>query len=293
MSDDARVFEAERARLRSLGYRMLGSMADADDVVQETWLRWERLGVDGRRLVERPPAWFTTTASRLALDRLKSAQRQREQYVGPWLPEPVITDGDPAESVELAESITLGFLAVLERLGPVERAVFLLADVFAEPFSSIAAVVGRSEEACRQIASRARRRVRADRPGTRPAPAHDDELLRSFLVACSLGDLDEFRKVLTDDVVLVSDGGRDVHAARRPVVGLHRVSRFLRVLATRLPADAVMELHTVNGEPGFVLLHHGWPRFVLALEADGDRVAAIRVIVNPEKLERIRAVPAL
>jgi len=154
MNDGLGAFEAERPRLRALAYRMLGSIADADDVVQETWLRWQRLGPDERDAVERPGAWLTTTASRIALDTLKSARRQREQYVGPWLPEPLLTDDEPASTVELAESLTLGFLVVLERLTPVERAVFLLADVFAEPFSRIASVVDRSEDAGRSRLAR-------------------------------------------------------------------------------------------------------------------------------------------
>ena len=189
-ADDAETvdpFDAERARLQGLAYRMLGSIADAEDVVQEAWLRWEGLGADGRAEVQRPAAWLTTVASRLALDKLKSAQRQREEYVGPWLPEPVLTDGDPALAAELAESLTIGFLAVLERLAPVERAVFLLADVFAEPYSAIAPVVERSEEACRQIASRARRHVREERQLFQPAAARRDDLLDAFLAASHSG----------------------------------------------------------------------------------------------------------
>lgn len=280
-------FEAERPRLRALAYRMLGSMADADDVVQETWLRWNRLGVEGRAAVERPAAWLTTATSRLALDRLKSAQHQREQYVGPWLPEPVLTDDDPAVSVELAESLTLGFLAVLERLGPVERAVFLLGDVFGEPFAAIAPVVGRSEEACRQIASRARRRVREDRHSFHPAAVNSDELVDAFLAACAFGDIDQLRRVLTDDVVLVSDGGREVHAARRPVIGFHRVSRLLTILTKRLPADLDVERHEVNGEPGLVFSRRGAVWLVMVFEQRADRFVALRLVLNPEKLRHV------
>lgn len=280
-------FEVERPRLRALAYRMLGSMADADDVVQETWLRWNRLGVDGRAVVERPAAWLTTATSRLALDRLKSAQHQRETYVGPWLPEPVLTDDDPAVSVELAESLTLGFLAVLERLGPVERAVFLLADVFGEPFAAIAPVVGRSEEACRQIASRARRRVREERHSFRPMAVNSDELVDAFMAACAFGDIDQLRRVLSDDVVLVSDGGRDVHAARRPVLGFHRVSRLLTSLTKRLPADLEVERHEVNGEPGLVFSRNGVVWLVMVFEQHADRFVALRLVLNPEKLRHV------
>ncbi|MDP2290077.1 MAG: RNA polymerase sigma factor SigJ [Actinomycetota bacterium] len=280
-------FEVERPRLRALAYRMLGSMADADDVVQETWLRWNRLGVEGRAVVERPAAWLTTATSRLALDRLKSAQHQRELYVGPWLPEPVLTDDDPAVSVELAESLTLGFLAVLERLGPVERAVFLLADVFGEPFAAIAPVVGRSEEAFRQIASRARRRVREERHSFHPTAVNSDELVDAFMAACAFGDVDQLRRVLSDDVVLVSDGGREVHAARRPVLGFHRVSRLLTSLTKRLPADLDVERHEVNGEPGLVFSLNGVVWLVMVFEQHADRFVALRLVLNPEKLRHV------
>jgi len=287
MTDDLALFEAERGRLRAVAYRMLGSMTDADDVVQDAWIRWDRLGATRRTEVERPAAWFTTTTSRLALDRLRSAQHRREQYVGPWLAEPIITDGDPADSVELAESLTLGFLAVLERLAPVERAVFLLAEVFDEPFAEIAGVVGRSEEACRQIASRARRRVRDEHRHAAAPTRSSDELLHAFVAACADGSIDEFRRVLADDVVLVSDGGPDVHAARRPVLGVERVGRLLANLVRRMADHATLEFHSVNGEPGLLARRRGVPWFVVALELDGDRVRSIHLVINPDKLRQV------
>jgi len=299
--DHTVAFEAQRARLRAVAYRMLGSVADADDIVQDAWLRWDRLGAHARRDVANPAAWLTTVTSRLALDVLKSARRQRETYVGPWLPEPVLTDadagadaiaGDPAVAAELADSLTFGFLTVLDRLGPVERAVFLLADVFGEPYAAIAPVVDRSEEACRQIASRARRRVREER-GDRHAPVgRRDDLVYAFLAACAVGDIDDLRQVLADDVVLVSDGGREVHAARRPVVGFHRVSRLVASLAKRLPADAHLELHEVNAAPGLVFSRHGVVLLVMAFEVRDDRIAAIHSVLNPAKLGHIAAASA-
>ena len=288
---DPASFEAERARLHGLAYRMLGSVADADDVVQETWLRWHRLGPTGRAEVERPAAWFTTTASRLALDVLKSARRQREEYVGPWLPEPMLTGGDPADAAEWAESLTLGFLVVLERLAPVERAVFLLADVFGEPYASIAAVVDRSEEACRQIASRARQRVRDARRHVAPAPGAADatELVQRFMAACAFGQVEDLRRLLLDDVVLVSDGGRDVHAARRPVVGAERVGRFLVNVSRRLPTDVAVDVREVNGEPGLLFHRAGSLTMVMVFEVVDGRLAALRLLLNPTKLQRIAA----
>jgi RNA polymerase sigma-70 factor, ECF subfamily len=282
------TFEAERARLRQIAYRVLGSAVDAEDVVQETWLRWDRLGEDGRLAVERPAAWLTTTASRIALDVLKSARRQREEYVGPWLPEPILTDADPATTVEMAESLTLGFLAVLERLTPVERTVFLLADVFGEPYASIAQVVERSEEACRQVASRARRRVREEhRRVTQPGAARRAELVEAFMAAVAFGQVDELRRILHDDVVLVSDGGREVHAARRPVLGVHRVTRLLLGTAKRLHPDTSIEVHEVNGEPGVVMLRSGVPWGVIVLEIDGDSVSGVRLVLAPAKLRAL------
>jgi RNA polymerase sigma-70 factor (ECF subfamily) len=291
MSDDAAVFQAERGRLRALGYRMLGSLSDADDVVQDTWVRWQSIGPERRAEIERPAAWLTTAATRIALDKLKSAQRRREEYVGPWLPEPVLTDDDPADAAVLSESLTLGFLAVLERLGPVERAVFLLAEVFDEPYAVIADTVGRSEEACRQIASRARRRVRDER--RRFEPSDSDALVRAFVDACLVGTLDEFRKVLADDVVLVSDGGADVHAARRPVVGVERVARLLGNLVKRMPTDVDIEFHRVNHEHGLLVRRGGLPWYVLALEQCDGRARAVRLVLNPAKLHHVDAVVAL
>jgi RNA polymerase sigma-70 factor, ECF subfamily len=287
---DVAAFEVERARLTGLAYRMLGSMADAEDAVQEGWVRWERLGPDGRAATLNPAAWCTTAVSRLALDRLKSAQRQREEYVGPWLPEPVLTSPDPADSAELAESLTLGFLTVLERLGPVERAAFLLAEV-GESYATIAEVVGRSEDACRQAVSRARRRVRDEHrgrlgPSGRPEGATSG-LVAAFLAACIEGDLDGLHRVLADDVVLVSDGGALVHAARHPVLGVDRVARFMINVAKRLPRGLTQELRTINGETGMVVWRDGAAEVVMVFEMHDERIQAVRMVVNPDKLRHL------
>jgi RNA polymerase sigma-70 factor, ECF subfamily len=286
------VLEQERPRLRALAYRMLGSMADADDVVQDVAERWHRLGPAGRAELDRPGAWLTTVCTRRALDQLDSARRRRESYVGPWLPEPVLTSSDPAEDVELADSLTLGFLVVLDRLAPLERAVFLLADVFREPFADIALAVGRSEEACRQLASRARRRVRDERRVVVSPPldgADQSRLLHAFVAACVAGDVEGLKQLLVDDVVLVSDGGPHVRAARRPVLGPHRVSRLMLGLVGRFPADAAVELRDVNGEPGLLATREGRVWFVLVCETDGEQIVAIRIVLNPEKLQYLAA----
>jgi RNA polymerase sigma-70 factor (ECF subfamily) len=284
LTDRPDAFEAERGRLVGLAYRMLGSMADAEDVVQDAWLRWRRTDPAS---IERSAAWLTTVVSRLALDRLRSAQHQREVYVGPWLPEPVLGPSDPADPAEIAESLTLGFLVMLERLAPLERVVFLLADVFREPFGSIAPAVGRSEAACRQIASRARHRVRQERRRFDPDPGAEDQVAAAFAKAAATGDVDGLLGMLAPDVVLLSDGGADHRAARRPVVGSARVARFLVNVARRLPPGAVVEFARVNGTPGFVATVDGQPELVLALELDGRLITRVLSVSNPDKLVHV------
>ncbi len=281
------AFEAERPRLLGLAYRITGSRAEADDVVQDAWLRWERAGP---ATVERPAAWLTTVTSRLAVDRLRSARHQREAYVGPWLPEAATTTPGPGDQAELAESLTFGFLAVLERLGPVERVVFLLADVFGFPFDEIAAVVDRSPEACRQVASRARRRVRDGRPRFSPTDDEAWQVTAAFLGAAQAGDLDTLVSLLADDALVVSDGGAHHHAARRPIVAA-RIPRFVVNLAKRLRPDDALVPRLINGQPGVVVQRDGAPVEALALAVEGGRVHRVWILVNPEKLASLDAEP--
>jgi RNA polymerase sigma-70 factor, ECF subfamily len=276
------IFDGERSRLLALAYRLLGTMTDAEDVVQDAWLRWEAASAG----VERPAAWLTTVVTRLAIDRLRSAQHQRESYVGPWLPEPVTDAPGPAESAELADSLTLGFLTMLERLTPIERAVFLLADVFDEPFADIAAIVGKSPAACRQIASRARRRVRDPVRHVEEVTA-GREVAAAFVQATVAGDVDALLELLAPDVVLVSDGGAERHAARRPVVGADRVARLVTNISRRFPAGVQLTTPSVNGEPGVVLSFAGQPFLVMALEIRDGRIQALRTVLNPRKLGHV------
>jgi RNA polymerase sigma-70 factor (ECF subfamily) len=225
--------------------------------------------------------------ARLALDRLKALRRRREDYVGPWLPEPVVLAPGPEETAELAETLTLGFLALLDRLGPVERTVFLLVEVFGVPYADVAATVGKTEAACRQIASRARRRVREGRPRAPSGP--ERRAVDGLLAAVLAGDVDATLASLAPDAVLVSDGGPHRQAARRPVVGADRVARLLTNLARREYGRAEATPLTVNGEPGLAVSLGGVLDFVAVFEVQEGRVAAVWVVRNPDKLARLAA----
>lgn len=246
------LFEMESAHLRSLAYRMLGTVDEAEDVVQEAWIRLQR---EDFSLLRNPAAWLTTVTSRLALDRLNSAQSRRETYVGPWLPEPSSVDPllaqsiDPAEQVVLAESVSIGFLSILERLSATERAVFLLREVFEVPMAEVAKIIEKAEPATRQIAKRARDRIQAERPRFRPTPDDVDALVEAFLVTLASGDLEAFEALLVSDVVSISDGGANYRAARVPVVGSDRVARFYTNLIKRAQADNEVHYIKVGGQP--------------------------------------------
>ncbi|HYI61381.1 MAG TPA: RNA polymerase sigma factor SigJ [Acidimicrobiales bacterium] len=288
--DDHGVFEAHRARLVGLAYRITGSRAEADDVVQDAWLRWQ--GTDRSR-VENPPAWLTTVTSRLALDHLRSARVRREAYVGPWLPEAATAEPGPDERAEVAESVTVGFLAVLERLGPVERVVFLLADVFGVPFDEISTVVDRSPEACRQVASRARRRVREGRPRYAPTDAEAWRVTEAFLGAAAEGDMARLVALLAPDAVLTSDGGPHHRAARLPVEGAERVARFVLNITQRIVGpDVGVEVRAINGQPGVVVrAPDGTVLSTLAVSVVDGRVDRVWALVNPDKTASLAAPP--
>ncbi len=282
-------FEAERSRLVGLAYRITGSRAEADDIVQDAWLRWERTDP---ATVERPAAWLTTVTSRLSLDRLKSARHQRETYVGPWLPEAANPEPGPAERVELAESLTIGFLAVLERLGPVERVVFLLTDVFALSSNEVAEIVGKTSTSCRQIASRARRRVREERPRFSPTDETAWEVTAAFLTAAQAGDLAALVALLADDAVAVSDGGADHRAARRPVQA-DRIPRLMVNLARRLRPDDTLAPRLVNGQPGLVVQRGGRVLLALSCAVHDGQITHIWTLVNPAKVATVASAPII
>jgi len=275
-------FEAARPRIRGLAYRMLGTLADADDVAQDTWLRWQ--AADGAHIAN-AEAWLVTAATRLCLDRLRSAARAREIYPGPWLPEPIVTEPSPESAAELSDSLTLGFLVLLDQLAPVERAVFVLADVFEVPYAEIAATVGRSQAACRQIASRARRRLRPDKQPDKTAAA-DRELVNGLLRALASGDVNQVIARLAPQVVCITDGGPNRRAARRPVAGSDRVARFLITVARRYRHLATRPA-VVGGSAGAILLAGDTIQQVMAVTSKDGVITSVYFVVNPDKLTSV------
>jgi RNA polymerase sigma-70 factor, ECF subfamily len=273
--------------LFSIAYRMLGGVADAEDVVQEAFLRWQK---DAGTEVRSPKAYLSAVVTRLSIDHLRREKARRERYVGPWLPEPLVgeTASDAAERAVLDESLSMAFLVLLESLTPVERAVFLLREVFDYEYAEISRLVGKSEANCRQISRRARQSVAARRPRFDPSPEAEERLLQRFLETCMSGDMDALLSLLSDDVTLWSDGGGKVVAARNPIHGPDRVARFLLGVMRKIPAGFVLRWLPVNGHPGLVVyLADGHPQGVATFEVADGRIRAIRIVVNPEKLEKV------
>jgi RNA polymerase sigma-70 factor, ECF subfamily len=279
-------FEAQRPRLVRVAYATVGSMAEAEDCVQEAWLRLRR--VEDPAAIRDLRAWLTTAVSRLALDALNRAQVRRERYVGPWLPEPLVEDAsaqDPAERVTLDESVSMALLVVLERLTPAERTSFLLHDVFGLSFAEISGVVGRSPAAVRQLAARARHHVEDGRPRFPPTYAEQRELVAAFAAACAEGDLERLVALLDPDVVWRGDGGGKV-AAHYGERGARPVAESMLLMAQRPPRH--MGMVTVNGAPGLVLRDADGVLSVISFTVDGGRISAIDVIRNPDKLGGVR-----
>jgi RNA polymerase sigma-70 factor, ECF subfamily len=276
-------FAAARPRLLGIAYRMLGSRVEAEDVVGDVAERWASADRDE---IAAPEGWLVTVTTRRALDVLRSARLRRTEYPGEWLPEPVATEGDPSIDLERRETVTMGFLLLLERLTPIERAVFVLHDVLDHPYPLVAAAVGRSEDTCRQAAARARRHVAVPRPQREADRRRAEEVAFRFLTVGLGGGVDDLLASLAPEIAVSSDGGGVVHAGMRTVTGLRRCARYLHNLATRVGEHPLFVPCELNGEPG-VLMHvtDGWAAMVLSVE--GDRIAAVRIVANPEKLERL------
>ncbi|WP_217707109.1 RNA polymerase sigma-70 factor [Nonomuraea rhodomycinica] len=284
MDPATEAFVAHRNLLFTLAYELLGSAADAEDVLQESWLRW--MGVDlGQVLDQR--AYLVRIATRQALKRLRTLGRRKESYVGPWLPEPLLTAPDVAEDVELADSVSMAMLLVLETLQPTERAVFVLREVFGLDYEEIAGAVGKSPAAVRQIAHRARAHVAARRPRGPGSPAEHRAALRAFQRAVETGDLQSLLDVLAPDVVALSDGGGIRHALLRPVVGIDNVARLLAVGWWKRDAHRSVELVQINGGPGLLVRVDGQVDGVVAVRVENGYVTGAYHVRNPEKLSRV------
>ena len=289
MTDLTTLFEQERPRLRRLAYRMLGLVSEAEDVVQDAWLRWDRAG--GK--ADNPQAWLVQAVTRLCLDRLKSARARRETYVGPWLPEPLI-EAMTDDPVERAEDVSVAFLLALERLSPLERAVFLLHDVFDQDYAAVGVALGKSEPAVRQLASRARAHVRDARPRFSVPREQAERLAAAFIAASAANDTQALSRLLAEDAVLISDAGGKRPAALRPMVGREDVLLLLRGLASRgtIPLAGDIRPARINGLPGVILSDPLGPT-IIAFEPDetGERIAAIYIMRHPEKLGHVLPSP--
>ena len=281
------VFLAHRNLLFTVAYEMLGSAADAEDVLQETWLRWSAVDRDE---VSDERAYLVRITTRLALNRLRTLARQRETYVGPWLPEPLLTTPDVADDVELAESVSTAMLVVLETLTPTERAVFVLREVFDVPYDEIAAAVDKSADAVRQVAHRARSHVLARRPRQEVTRAEQDRVIERFLAAAATGDLQSLLDVLSPDVVLVTDGGGHRKAALRPIHGRDKALRFLTAVSVGPLAGEVI---SVNGAPAIAFAIDGEVDTVVTFHVEAGVVTELYALRNPEKLRRLAEVTPL
>jgi RNA polymerase sigma-70 factor (ECF subfamily) len=285
---ESHAIVSERRQLLSVAYRLLGSVTDAEDVLQETYARWYALSPQQRFAIQSPGAWLTRVAGRICLDLLGSARVRRERYVGEWVPEPLPDRGDwgevsdPANQVALDESVTMAFLVVLEQMTPPERVSFVLHDVFRYPFAEVAEIVGRSPAACRQLATSARRRIRTAQRNDTPAAAQA-EVLRSFKAAWEAKDIEALIALLDPAAAMVADGGGLAGAALRPVEGGERIARYLVGIAQMVPELKILG-RTVNGRPGLVATQDDVAVTVAAFEVENGRITRIWAVRNPEKL---------
>jgi RNA polymerase sigma-70 factor (ECF subfamily) len=285
---------SERRQLINLAYRLLGSLAEAEDAVQETYARWYAMSRQQQEAIQSPGAWLTTVASRICLDLLGSARARRERYVGEWIPEPLPdpaewisgqpggTTADPADRVTLDESVSMAFLVVLESMTPAERVALILHDVFGYPFAEVAQITGRTPAACRQLASSARRRIRASQPPATPT-ARQAGIIRDFKQAWEAKDINALIGLLDPGATVSADGGGLVSAALRPIEGGEQIARYVVDLAGRAPSLTILE-RTVNGQPGLVAQQDGVTVTVFAFDVAGDRIKRIWAVRNPDKL---------
>jgi RNA polymerase sigma-70 factor (ECF subfamily) len=280
------TFTQYRAYVFSIAYRMLGSVMDAEDMVQETFLQWRKVD---QAEVESPKSYLATIVTRLCIDHLRSARVQRETYVGPWLPEPLVTETGPSAEgmTALSDSLSTAFLVLLERLTPTERAAFLLREVFAYDYAEVANIINKSEANSRQIVRRARQHIQDRRPRFDPSPSDQTELLQEFMQACTNGDMSGLMALLAEDVVEYSDGGGKVYAALKPIYGAEKVARFLFALTRQAPAESSAEVGQVNGQPALFLYVAGQLFGVMTMDVVDGRIQNIYSVVNPDKLRHL------
>lgn len=287
MNDTITSFERLRPRLQGIAYRMLGSMAEAEEVVQDAWLRWHEAAPAA---VESDDAWLVTVTTRIAIDRLRAAKVQREHYVGLWLPEPQLSEWPtPEEAAERADDVSVAFLAVLERLTPEARAAFLMREVFDADYDEVARTLGKSEASCRQLVHRAREQVREARPRFAVAREVHQQLMHSFADALGKGDIVALKAMLTEDAELIGDGGGKVPSFGKPVLGGETIANLYYSLIERFGAGTRVELAQINGEWGLLRFVEGKLESAQAFETDGERIVRIHVQRNPDKLARIVA----
>ncbi|HVO04504.1 MAG TPA: RNA polymerase sigma-70 factor [Candidatus Cybelea sp.] len=283
-----------RPVLQAIAYRMLGSFSEAEDAVQETFLRWHRQDLAGQVAdnhgeIREPRAWLITTLTRHCIDRLRAAKAKRETYVGVWLPEPVVDEPAalPSDRMELAESLSMALLMVLERLSPDERAAFLLHEVFETDYPEVARILGKTEPACRQLVHRAKERVREGKPRFQPSAEERGRVLDAFRRTVATGDVAGLAALFAPQATLYSDGGGKAKAALNPVYGPDRIARFFIGVRDKQPADQVVVPRLVNGSPGFVGYVGSEASYAMAIEFDGGRIAAVHLVRNPEKLRHL------
>lgn len=286
----AETFAQHRAMLFGIAYRMLGSVMDAEDVVQEAYLRWERADRDA---VESPRAFLGTVVTRLSIDALREAKRRREVYVGEWLPEPLVTARDPRESAELADSLSTAFLVMLESLSPPERAAFLLREVFGYDYGQLADILETTDVNCRQMVSRAKSRLESREHRFEPSREDQERLLAHFVQATASGDYAALVGVLAEDAAVYSDHGGKAPAAQRTILGADKVARFFIGVQRRFPpADPSMRVVSLNGRPGAIMYSGNVPHSAFSFDCEAGKIAHIYVVRNPEKLRHL-SVPAV
>jgi RNA polymerase sigma-70 factor, ECF subfamily len=281
------IFNQYRSLMFAIAYRMLGSVTDAEDMVQEAWIRWQLT----QTIVQSPKAFLSSLITRLCIDQLRSARMQREKYVGVWLPEPLITKAisELGDTAELAESLSFAFLTLLECLSPTERAIFLLREVFDYDYSDIAKTVGKSIPNCRQIVRRARQHLVLRRPSISPSFQQKEEIVKQFVMSWDQGDLHKLIELMAEDITFWSDGGGQVTAAQRPLQGCQKVARFLVALRqSRLIPTLNPQIVQINDQPGILNTVEGIPQSTFCFEFSGQIIQSIFAVVNPEKLKGVR-----